>query len=273
MAKAGFFYSSGPRRKVKAEAASGATIAIGDLVKRDAGYIALATASDTHVYGVAESAVSSATQGDEIYVNTHPETVYQSYCSGTLTQAMIGTLVDLEGTTGAQYVNENATSIKLLQVVDAPDGVGASAKVFVKISRHESASQPPSVSSGDLDSDALLGTKVPDNAEGTPGLPIVVSKTLTATAGTYDIVATAAYKFKVLDWWVQKLDTTASNVKLNDGTNDVSADVAAGTTDHALVRGGTIDNAYEDIAAAGSLKAITSGNAAMKVNVLIVPVA
>lgn len=314
MAKAGFFYAKGPRRRTKAQAAASQTIAIGDLVKwNGSGYIALATATDDHIAGVAESKVTSSTLGDAIYINDHPDSIYRAYCSGTLTAAYRGTCVDFEGATGAQYVNENANSEKVIQILEDVDGVGANAEVFCKIARHQEAGQNAGILGKDLAADlidgtkiaddaldsehyvalsidaehlaascvenaklhanALTGDKIPDAVEGTPGIAVVVSKTVIATAGTYAIVASAPYKFKILDWWIQKLDATASNAKLSNGSNDITADVAAGTADHALVRGASIDNAYEDIALAGALNVITSGNSTMKVSVLIVPVA
>ena len=305
MARAGFFHARGPSTIESFGAKAGETIAKGDLVCIDAstGYVDIATAIDTSLLGVAVSDVSSATAGDEILVETNPMAVFVATCSGTSSQALVGDYLDIEGTTGAMYINENASTYGVVQLLEPVSAVGASAEHYCSISRHARGSRVPTsitvnemaansvdsdqyvdgsidtahfaagaVDTAALNANALTATKIPDYAEGTEHIPFVVSKTLTATAGTYTI-CTATVKFRVIDWWIIKRDTTASNVKLNNGTNDMSADVASGTSDDAIVRGGDIIAEYDEIAAAGTLKAITDGNSAMEVFAMCVPIA
>lgn len=132
------------------------------------------------------------------------------------------------------------------------------------------------ITAAKLSATALVATSIPDWAVGSAGygIPFVCGQGYT-DAGTVNIFnANAPFKFRVILWWNHSLDTTASNVKLNDGSNDVSANTAKGTSDHAIVMGGTLDNSYYEIAASGTLAVITDGaGAAGTAYCLCVPVA
>jgi hypothetical protein len=81
------------------------------------------------------------------------------------------------------------------------------------------------------------------------------------------------FKCKVIDWWLISRDTTAANVKLTNGTNDITANVAKGTTDDAIVAGGTIVAEYDELAAASDLIAFASAAAAFDIFVLVEKIA
>ena len=133
------------------------------------------------------------------------------------------------------------------------------------------------VTSSHLSATALAATKIPDWAAGSAGygIPFVCGQTVTDAATYYIFNANSPFKFRIIDWWIHSLNATASNIKLYDGANDVSADTAKGGTDHALVRGGTLNNAYyEIIATTGTLAIVNSGAGAIAdVYCMCVPVA
>ena len=118
------------------EAAASQTIVEGDPVKFDGSrQIVIAGATDSQILGFARTAVTSSSAGDLIYVYNDPNAVYQCQCSGTFAITMIGTDVDLEGTTGIFEVNENATTYKPVKIVgyNHSDSVGANTRVLVTL--------------------------------------------------------------------------------------------------------------------------------------------
>ena len=115
------------------------------------------------------------------------------------------------------------------------------------------------------------------SADGASGAPILIRKTCTA-AGSADVVvlASAPVKLLIVDAWLVARDTQAANVKLHAGTagaDDITAAVAKGTADNAIVRFGTIVAAKDEIAAAGAIKANFSAAGVADVFVLAVPIA
>jgi len=118
------------------EAAASQTIAEGDPVKLDgSGQVIIGTATDSSLLGFARTGVSGSSAGDLIYVYSDPKTVFQCQCSGTFAITMVGSAVDLEGSTGAFEVNENATTYKPVRIVgyNASDSVGANTRVYVRL--------------------------------------------------------------------------------------------------------------------------------------------
>ena len=332
MAIPGFWYASGPRRREKLEAAASQTIAIGDLVKWSSGYVAIATSTDDHLLGVAESAVSNSSQGDAIYVNTHPDSVYRAYCSGTLTAAMRGSTVDMEGATGAQYVNENASTEKVLQIIKEVSSVGASVELFCKIARHSSAGQAGDVLNKDMAADSIdsdqyvdgsidtahlaadcvTGAKIADDeidsehlaagsidsehlaansidsaayvdksidpehtadvSSGGDGFPLVAYVPYT-DAGT--VTMTMTRKCRVIDFYILCTNATDGTAKLTDtDDNDITDAITHGTTDNAIGRASTIDDAHYELAAGETLKLVSTGASSAAIGVVVLmPVA
>ncbi len=113
--------------------------------------------------------------------------------------------------------------------------------------------------------EALMGYVMQDNAEQL----LVFSKEGITDATTSPIIVTANFKFRIIDWWLVSRDTTAANVKLINGVTDATAVVAKGTTNDAIVRGGTIVAAQKDITAGTALKVNASAAAAFDVYVHI----
>lgn len=128
----------------------------------------------------------------------------------------------------------------------------------------------PDVASVEVD-----GASTSVEAEGSNGaIPIVFAKSgITDASTAVAIVASLPFKIKIIDWWLIARDTTAANVKLNDGTNDISANVAKGTSDDARVAGGTIVAEYDALDAADALKVVASAAAAFDVFVMAIRVA
>lgn len=113
--------------------------------------------------------------------------------------------------------------------------------------------------------EALLGYVLQDNAEQL----LVFSKEGITDATTSPIIVTANFKFRIIDWWLVSRDTTAANVKLINGVTDATAVVAKGTTNDAIVRGGTIIAAQKDVVAGTAFKVNASAAAAFDVYVHI----
>jgi hypothetical protein len=94
------------------------------------------------------------------------------------------------------------------------------------------------------------------------GVPFVISATLTAgnTAAIYS--SNAPFKLRVLDAWSVAKSADGGTWKLTDGTNDITNAVAVTATDKTVNRVGTIDDAYHEIAAGGSLSVVGDGSLA-----------
>jgi hypothetical protein len=119
-----------------------ATIAVGDPVIIDGVTVDIAVSnSSTTLCGVAASAVSSASAGDEISVYDNPNTIFFIRCSADASAVALGTLMDLSGTTGAFVANVAASSQDLLMNMgvkrgDTSSTTGAQLKVKINASHH-----------------------------------------------------------------------------------------------------------------------------------------
>lgn len=102
--------------------------------------------------------------------------------------------------------------------------------------------------------------------------PILLQATVSG-AGTVQIFnANCPTKMKIVDAWIVCTNNTAGTVKLTDGTNDITDAITHGTTDKAIVRAATIDDAYQTIAAGGTLNVVAATGGASQVYVLALPV-
>ena len=132
----------------KYKADGGQTIAVGDLVIMDSdGFIDIATAAGgDDIVGVAASSVTSATEGDAIYVYNDPNQMFIVQCTDALDQndmyaTSTGTAVDFSGATGVMVVLSQDVTGGCLKIVElASDvktgeisGLGSSAQVIVRI--------------------------------------------------------------------------------------------------------------------------------------------
>ena len=106
------------------------------------------------------------------------------------------------------------------------------------------------------------------------GLPVVFTASLAAGATVQIHNADAPFKYRVLDAWSVASSADGGTWKLTDGTNDITDAVTVTGTDKTIDRAGTVDDAYHEIAASGSLSVVGDGaNADCEVYVLAVRVA
>lgn len=108
-------------------------------------------------------------------------------------------------------------------------------------------------------------------ANGGAGVPYVIRKTLSACGDT--AIATLSVKSRIIDWWLVSKDTTASNVLIKSGTGTIGANTAKGTTDKYTIRGLSIDDAYQEVAAACVLTATLSAAAGVELYIMALPIA
>ena len=101
------------------------------------------------------------------------------------------------------------------------------------------------------------------------GIPMVFKATL-ASGNTVQIHnSNAPFKYRTLDAWSVATSADGGTWKLTDGTNDITDTVTVTGTDKTINRAGTIDDAYHEIAAGGSLSVVGDGaNADCEVYVL-----
>jgi hypothetical protein len=122
----------------------------------------------------------------------------------------------------------------------------------------------------------ITGSSVADSdLDGQGGIPLLFGGTVTFTAGAglTQTLATLERKVRLVNWWLIARDTTAANIKLYDGTQDITAVKAKGTADDTIVAGSTIIAEYDELAAAVVLSAISSAECVCDVWVQVVPIA
>lgn len=104
------------------------------------GTVKIATATSAGLLGSAVSAVTTGaadtTTKLKVYV-ADAGCQYIMQASGSLTSALDGDYVDIEGTTGAFQLDENASSIKIMQIIrpytDDGDAEGTNCQAIVKV--------------------------------------------------------------------------------------------------------------------------------------------
>ena len=94
------------------------------------------------------------------------------------------------------------------------------------------------------------------------GVSVVFKAALTFGSTVQIHNANAPYKYRILDAWSVARSADAGTWKLTDGTNDITDAVAVTATDKTIDRAGTIDDAYHEIAASGSLSVVGDGSLA-----------
>jgi len=121
--------------------------------------------------------------------------------------------------------------------------------------------------------DRLTGLAV-GNAGANGGVAFVLKATLAAGSTVQVHNANSPFKYRILDAWSVATSADGGTWKLTDGTNDITDAVTVTGTDKTIDRAGTIDDAYHEIAASGSLSVVGDGaNADVEVYVLCVRVA
>ena len=108
----------------------GGTVSKGDALVFSGGACTIALSNSGLIHGVAaEDGVSAES------IMFYPATtsnIFEAQCSGTYaTASHLAAVVDIEGTTGIQEVNENATTEKVFQILELSPAsvVGANARV------------------------------------------------------------------------------------------------------------------------------------------------
>lgn len=100
----------------------------------------------------------------------------------------------------------------------------------------------------------------------TAGDVVLLRGSVSASGDT--VIQKPARKLLICDWWLISRDTGAANIKLKRNSTDASAVVAKGTTNDAIVRGGTLVAAEDEVAATDVLNANASASQAADVFVL-----
>ena len=119
---------------------------------------------------------------------------------------------------------------------------------------------------------SIDGATIAVEAEaGNGAIPVLLRKSGITDAGTPGVKISDSIPFacKVIDWWIISRDTSAANVKLTNGTDDIAANVAKGTADDTRVQGATIVAEKDELAAGSDLIAFASAAAAFDIFVLV----
>ncbi len=103
-------------------------------------------------------------------------------------------------------------------------------------------------------------------------VPVIFAKTgITDASTAVAIVTSLPFKCKVIKWWLISRNTTAANIKLQNGDDeDISANKAKGTADDAIVFGGTIVAEKDELAVESKLQVLASQAAAFDVFVEVI---
>jgi hypothetical protein len=120
------------------------------------------------------------------------------------------------------------------------------------------------IAAADLADAILTGQKaaVVANANVIGGIPVVHQIDITAGAlGNTDVTLT--YKTRIIDAWLvlRGAGVASTTLQVKNGTNAITDAMAASGADQALVRAASIDDAYHEIAAGGTLR-VTSATGA-----------
>ena len=94
-------------------------------------------------------------------------------------------------------------------------------------------------------------------------IPFVITKTIPASVSTQvEIIASAPFKFRIIDVIVQCLATNAAGaLTINDGAGSPTAisNAIACATNKTITRAGTLDYANDTIAAGGKVGVLVAG--------------
>jgi len=136
-----------PVREYLHSASDNAAIAAGDAVIVDGsypGYVKIALSNSATLLGVAQNSCAASTLGT-VSVYDDPLTEFIGTCSGTSAQTVVNTDCDIEGGTGAMYVNEDLTTESVLHINELYDAAAANGQVVFVIKRHFKGNVPLTV--------------------------------------------------------------------------------------------------------------------------------
>ena len=91
------------------------------------------------------------------------------------------------------------------------------------------------------------------------GMSFLLKATITAGADVTIHNANAPFKYRILDAWSVAASADGGTWKLTDGSNDITDTVTVTDTDKTIDRIGTIDDAYHEVDAAGTLTVDADG--------------
>lgn len=120
-----------------AKTKSNLSLSPGDaLVMLSNGTLDIADASSASIFGVCQSKLTAvaSVQQDCLYIPALPTILFSGQCSGTFTPVNVGEAVDIEGTSGAMEINENAQALGVARIIGLEGGLkndnGANARVL-----------------------------------------------------------------------------------------------------------------------------------------------
>jgi len=160
MARANFFQINETDDVRSFKLNSAQTIAPGDPVVLSSGRVSIAATTSEAILGICQETVTSSTEDDDVRVNISPDTIYSCSTSGTLSQGQLGVNCDIDGSTGAFYVDENSTTYGVCNIIAAPDGLGATAVVHVKFVKMSYGEQIGPIATGDIEDSAVTADKI-----------------------------------------------------------------------------------------------------------------
>ena len=108
------------------KAATGLTVAAGDLVTTASGQVSIASSATATaiILGVAVSAVSNAAANDPVEVYDDPEQLFIAKADGSMASKYTGTTLDITGATNAQVLNADTDTyhhVELLRQFDTSE--------------------------------------------------------------------------------------------------------------------------------------------------------
>jgi len=95
------------------------TFAVGDALELSSGQVIVATAGGAILCGVAAQPCASLTAGTKVMVWCDPDTVFKARQDST-DAIVIGSEVDLTGTTGVMQLDSDASSTDVFKIVTGP---------------------------------------------------------------------------------------------------------------------------------------------------------
>lgn len=112
------------------------TITKGDALIISSGQLQIAVSTSGTIHGVAAESVTTGpgSTASILYYPIDHNNRFEGQCSGTFAESLIGSMVDIEGTTGIMEVNEDATTEQVFviqgYVKDGTNEIGANTRVF-----------------------------------------------------------------------------------------------------------------------------------------------
>ena len=94
------------------------------------------------------------------------------------------------------------------------------------------------------------------------GMPFILTATLTSGNTVVIHNANAPFKYRVINAWSVATSNAGGTWTVKNGANAITDAVAVTATDKTINKAGTIDDAYHEVAAAGSLSVVGDGSLA-----------